>query len=190
VQNPPQPQPKPHFIGFNFFIDRAATMKLVAAVNGAVQQRAQSVTLCISSNGGSTEQAFYAYEILRALPVPIHTINLGIVQSAANIIFMAGEQRVAVPEAHFLFHQTKFSPQTGGNYSLQDLAFSAASVKSDDDRTAQIVAERTGKPIAEVLAWFEGQELRTADFALQNGIIQAVRHLQMPQGAEFFQVTL
>jgi ATP-dependent protease ClpP protease subunit len=110
----PQPQPKPYFIGFNFFIDRLAIMKLIAAVNSTVNLQAQSVTLCISSNGGSTEQAFYAYEVLRALPVPINTINMSIVHSAANIIFMAGERRSATPESYFLFHQTKFTPGPAG----------------------------------------------------------------------------
>src|SRR6185437_16671946 len=106
--SPPQPPPQPkHFyIGFNFFIDRIAIMKLIAAVN-TFRANALSITLCLSSNGGSTEQAFYAYEILRAMPVQIHTVNLGIVHSAANIIFMAGENRTASPESYFLFHQTK-----------------------------------------------------------------------------------
>ena len=159
---PPQPQLRHYFIGFNFFIDRIAIMKLIAAVN-TFRPNAHSITLCLSSNGGYTEQAFYAYEVLRALPVRIHTINLGIVHSAANIIFMAGENRIATPEAYFLFHQTKFSPAAGGNYAPADLAFTSASVRLDDAGTAQIIAERTGKPLAEVRRWLVGQNLRTTE---------------------------
>ena|SRR5882762_292834 len=124
------------------------------------------------------------------MPVPIHTLNLGIVQSAANIIFMAGENRSATPNSHFLFHQTKYSPNTGGNYSPADLSFNSASVKLDDSRTAEIMAQRTNKPLTEVKRWFVGQKLRTTDFALANGIIQNIEHLRMPMGSEFFQITL
>ena len=180
---------KHFFIGFNFFVDRLAIMKLIAAVS-TVRQQAASVTLCLSSPGGSTEQAFYAYEILRALPIPVHTFNLGIVQSAANILFMAGEQRSAVPGANFLFHETRFSPPVGGNYTAAELEFTAASAKQDDARIALILSAGLGKPLSEVQGWFSGQELRTVDFAKEHGIIQWVKPLEMPEGSEFFQVLL
>jgi hypothetical protein len=62
---PPQ-GPQHYVIGFNLIIDRIATMRLMSAVGGAMQQQAKAITICISSIGGSPEQAFYAYELLRA----------------------------------------------------------------------------------------------------------------------------
>ena len=81
---PNQPQGPIHYVlGFNLIIDRIATMRLMSAVGGAIQQGAKAITLCISSIGGSPEQAFYTYEILKALPIPVTTHNVGAVHSAA-----------------------------------------------------------------------------------------------------------
>jgi len=61
-------------------------------------------------------------------------------------------------------------------------------VQSDDDRAIVTTSERTGKPLAEVKEWFNGQKLRDTDFAQRNGIITAVEPLQMSSQAAFFQV--
>jgi ATP-dependent protease ClpP protease subunit len=51
-------------MGFNLLIDRISTMRLMTAVGNAIERGAQSITLCISSNGGAPDQAFYIYELL------------------------------------------------------------------------------------------------------------------------------
>jgi ATP-dependent protease ClpP protease subunit len=64
------------FHRINLVIDRLAIIRLMSAVGAAKDQGAQTITICISSVGGSPEQAFYAYEILRALPIPLTTHNV------------------------------------------------------------------------------------------------------------------
>jgi ATP-dependent Clp protease protease subunit len=102
---PQPPQPRQHFIiGFNLAIDRIATMRLMTAVGIACERNATGITLCISSPGGAPEQAYYAYEILRQIPVPLITHNTGITHSAAVILFLAGNERYCTPGATFLMH--------------------------------------------------------------------------------------
>ena len=61
-----QPQgPLHYFIGFNLYIDRLSTLRLMSAIGVAIEKGAQSITLCMSSNGGAPDQAFYVYELLK-----------------------------------------------------------------------------------------------------------------------------
>jgi ATP-dependent Clp protease, protease subunit len=187
---PNQPQVLHYILGFNLYIDVIATMRLMAAVGGAIQQGAKSISICISSTGGSPMQAFYAYEILKALPIPLTTYNVGAVHSAAMYIFLAGSKRFAVPNANFLMHKTVHSPLPGSSYGLDHLDYSVESIAADDERSVEIVAERTKHPVEEVAGWFLGQQLRSTEFALQHGFIEKVVPVQFPAQSQFFQVTV
>ena len=188
---PAQPQGPLHYVlGFNLIIDRIATMRLMSAVGGAMQQGAKSIIICISSIGGSPEQAFYAYELLKSSPVPIITHNVGSVHSAAMYIFLAGSQRFAVPHANFLMHKTVHSPAAGAAYALEHLDYSGVSIQADDERSIGIVAERTGQAVDVVQPWFSGQQLRSTEFALKHGFIEKVMSVQVPPQSQFFQVTV
>jgi ATP-dependent protease ClpP protease subunit len=184
------PAPLHYVIGFNLIIDRISTMRLLTAVGVALDKGAQSVTLCLSSAGGAPDQAFYAYEILRTLPVRLVTHNVGSVQSAALSLFLAGHTRLAVPHANFLMHKTVFNVAAGGSFGLDHLEGSAESLRVDDMRAMAIAAERTGKDIKEVRKWFARQTLRSADFARSNNLISDVRPLEFPQPGAFFQVAV
>jgi ATP-dependent Clp protease, protease subunit len=187
---PAAPRAAHFFIGFNLVIDRLATVRLLAAVGAARDQGAQTITICISSIGGSPEQAFYAYEILKAIPIPITTHNVGTVQSAAMMIFLAGSTRYATEHSHFLLHETTHTT-AGAAYTNELLRHSAESVRADDTRAIAIVAERTKQDPKVVKRWFAGQRLRTAKFARDHGIIDDIRIVRMPpHQSHFYQVTL
>lgn len=186
-----QPQGPLHYIlGFNLIIDRIATMRLMSAVAAATQQGAKSITLCISSIGGTPEQAFYAYELLKAYPIPITTHNVGAVHSAAMPLFLSGSKRFAVPNATFVMHKTVHTPPPGSSYGQDHLDYSAELINADDDRSIEIVVERTKQPIEDVRPWFSGQELRTNEFALKHGFIEKVMPVQFPAQSQFFQVAV
>jgi ATP-dependent protease ClpP protease subunit len=186
-----QPQGPIHFlIGFNLVIDRFATMRLMQSVGSALEKGAQSITLLLSSHGGAPEQAFYAYEILRTVPVPLITHNVGTIQSAAMVIFLAGQQRFAVPHAHFLMHQTVHTPVAGSSYGQELLDHSAESIHADDLRAIAIISERTEQPAKTVRRWHAGQKLRSTHFAETHGIIHGIRAVQFPAQSYFFQINL
>jgi len=189
--NPPVPPKPAHFvIGFNLIIERISTMKLMVAVNGAILQGAKTVTLCISSPGGMPDQAFYAYEILKNLPVELITHNVGSIHSAATYIFLAGSKRFAVPHSNFLMHKTTVTVGAAATFGPDHLGYHGQSVSYDDTRSIAIVAERTKQNSETVEGWFLGQQLRPTEFALQNGLIEKVMPVQIPANSQFFQITL
>jgi ATP-dependent protease ClpP protease subunit len=179
--------PKHYYLGFNYVLDRQSTTNLLALGQQAVNLRALSVTICITSNGGAPDQALYAYEILSALPIPIYTHAIGSVQSAAVTLFMCGKKRTASPGTNFLFHETVF---TGAGTPLRydDLIGQSQAIDHNDKWSHQLIADKLQRPVEEISKWFIGQNVRDTQFALDNGVIEKVYPLVIPPEAEFCQV--
>ncbi len=69
--------------------------------------RPRYIQLIINSNGGDLNSAFAVIDIMRGSPIPIHTVGLGCIASAAFAIFIAGEKghRLLTPNTSVLSHQ-------------------------------------------------------------------------------------
>jgi len=67
----------------------------------------EHLTLILNSGGGSVTDAFALIDTMRGSGIPIHTIGLGEVSSAALMIFMAGKRghRTLTPNTSILSHQ-------------------------------------------------------------------------------------
>lgn len=59
----------------------------------------------ISSSGGSSDHGLLAYNSLKQISIPITTIGMGNVDSAAVLIFSAGKKRLSVPSCRYVLHQ-------------------------------------------------------------------------------------
>lgn len=183
----PQIPSKDFFLGFNYVIDRQSIANLIALAQQTVALRAKSITICICSTGGAPDQALYAFEVLSALPVPIHTHAIGTVQSAAITLLLAGAHRTAAPGTNFLLHDTVWTG-VGGPLRLDDLLGQTQALEHNDKWSHQLLASRLGKPAKEVAEWFRGQQIRDISFAIENGLVASERSLIVPPDAEFAQV--
>jgi ATP-dependent protease ClpP protease subunit len=76
----------------------------------------EEIKIYISSGGGSLTAAIAFYEWIRIKEIQMTTIAVGNVSSAAIIIFLAGEKRLATAFSSFLIHP-------GGNYRYDLLRF-------------------------------------------------------------------
>ncbi len=61
----------------------------------------------ISSSGGSSDHGMLLYNFLKQLSIKKTTIGMGNVDSAAVMIFAAGENRLAVPSCRFVLHEAR-----------------------------------------------------------------------------------
>ena len=77
--------------------------------------------LIINYGGGDLQAAFALIDIMRGSAIPIHTVGLGCIASAAVLIFIAGEkgQRVLTPNTSVLSHQYSW-----GTYGKEHELFS------------------------------------------------------------------
>jgi ATP-dependent Clp endopeptidase proteolytic subunit ClpP len=75
--------------------------------NNLIRSPFDKLTLIINSGGGNVTDAFALIDTMKGSSIPVHTIGLGEISSAALMIFMAGHGggRVMTPNASILSHQ-------------------------------------------------------------------------------------
>ena len=106
--------------------------------------------------------------------------NVGHVDSIANAIFLAGENRFATASAVFMFHSVSFSFNSLIELNGRQLREHLDSVNADHERIATIIASRSALTLPIAAELFDVQTVRTADWALENGIIHEVKDLHLP----------
>ena len=71
------------------------------------KKKNKELMLIVCSDGGALEDAFALIDVMRTSKIPIKTVGLGCIASAALMIFIAGAQgrRVLTPNTSILSHQ-------------------------------------------------------------------------------------
>jgi ATP-dependent Clp protease protease subunit len=182
-----QSHPGGCYLGFNAAIDRKSAEQIIAVVNTARQNGYPEINLCMSSIGGILEQTYYLFNLLSSMPVKFITWNIGNIQSAAVILFLVGEERYATASSTFFFHQTSYDPP---NIRITEpyLTEKLKAVQYDDNRSAAIIANRTGKLVQDVRGW-QNTDMDTK-VATLNGIIHAIKPFALPSNAFFHQIVI
>lgn len=70
-------------------------------------QRPKHITMLIMSGGGDLQAAFALIDVMQGSQIPVHTLGLGLIASAALLIFMSGHagHRTITPNTSILSHQ-------------------------------------------------------------------------------------
>jgi ATP-dependent Clp protease protease subunit len=176
------------YIGFNAMFDRKSAEQLILVCGEAVRNEYEEINLCLGSGGGMLDDVYYVINILESFPVTLVTHNVSTVQSAANLVFLCGDRRFAVPGSTFFFHQTHFTPPPTQQINKAFMTERLKAIEDNDDRCTTFYLEKTGQPAEKVGEWCNSEILMTTDDALANGIIHEVRQLSMPPKAFFHQV--
>jgi ATP-dependent protease ClpP protease subunit len=123
-------------------INQTTVASLIDIVGKARSSGSDKIVLHISSSGGDLAPAFAAYHSLRSIEIPIEAHNIGNIESAAVLLFLATDVRRAVPHSRFLFHDFHWG-FPGGDVPLAKLREHIASLEFDSRRYADIFNERT-----------------------------------------------
>ena len=104
--NPQQQSPPPTCRALVFVgpMNPPATKNLRTCICIAMNESVQNLHLLLTSSGGSLQEAFALYHLLKSIPLSVSTYNIDIIESAANIVFLAGRQRYCCKESRFMFH--------------------------------------------------------------------------------------
>lgn len=164
-----------HIIHYTGPINSATCGNLINTCSRALQQGAELLQINVATMGGECSYGFTLYNYLRSLPVPVHTHNLGTVESMGNILFLAGSHRTACVYSKFLFHP--FHWTLHGSVDHARMAEYAMSLDYDLRLYAQIVAERTegGHEVLDVPRYLMAYpRILGPNEALASGMIQAI----------------
>lgn len=143
-----------------------------------------------ASAGGGVNAGIVFYNFLRALPAKIVMHNMGIIDSIATIIFLAGEERYAVSHSSFLFHGVEMPFAQGASLSYSKLVENSSQLKQDENKIANIYQERSKLTRAEIQDLFRQGESKEPLFAQEKGIIQEIKAAIVPKEAILISVNL
>ena len=170
---------KAYYVFFDQTIDVNTMRALRQQLARLVEAGVSDITLVIDSPGGQLEPMLITYSFIQALPARINTHAQGLVQSAATILFLAGENRSADRDARFVFHP--ISTLLAGTFDEEQLHEREDVFGSIDDMYLQIYHDRTKLPQAEIDRFEREMVIYTSDQALGFSIIQKVADLRLPR---------
>jgi ATP-dependent protease ClpP protease subunit len=180
---------KPVYINFAGQINEAVAQKFMTAVTEIMRiDGPDCLYFLFSSPGGDVNAGVAIYTFLRSLPVPRLVMhNTATIDSVANVIFHAADERYAAPHSTFHFHGVGIN-LPGANPSLNhsQIRELQSQVAALETKIASILSSRCQLTIADLQNLFlHGQSVDTA-FALQKGVIQAVNQPQIPPNTKFY----
>lgn len=177
------------YVSFSAEVSPHTTEALLATCANLANQGTKTVYLLLSTPGGSVLNGITAYNVLRGLPFKLITHNVGSVNSIGNVIFLAGDERYAVPGATFMFHGVGFDIQQGTRLEEKTLVERLDSIRADQAKIASIINDRAHfSNHDEIARLFLQAATKDTAYARQRGIIHEIRDFQAPPGAPIQQL--
>ena len=129
----------------------------------------------INSPGGSVTDGLAIVDTMNYIKCPVSTFCVGLAASFGAVLLANGEKgkRFAMPNAEILIHQPLIA---GGGISGQttDIKIHADQMIKTRERLTKILADRTGKPVEQVMKDTERDNYMTAEEALEYGLIDEI----------------
>ena len=122
------------------------------------------------------------YHVLRGMPFELITHNVGNVDSIGNVVFLAGKERYATPNATFMFHGVGFDIPPNKRLEEKDCRERLDGILSDQTRMGNIIAQHTNLSEGEIAELFKEAQTKDANFAIDKGIIGEIREVQIASG--------
>ena len=130
------------------------------------------ISLYINSPGGSVSAGLAIYDTMQFIQCDVSTICVGMAASMGAFLLAGGAKgkRYALPNAEVMIHQPLGS--TGGQAT--DVRIAAEHILQTKQRLCTLLAENTGKSIDQIAADCERDNWKTAQEALEYGLIDKV----------------
>ena len=126
----------------------------------------------IDSPGGDVDAGFAIFDMIRFIKPPVYTIGMGLVASAGALILLAAPKnyRLGLPNSHYLIHQ----PLSGIKGVATDIEIHAKEIEKIRVKINALIAEETGKDVADVAKDTDRDYWLSADEATAYGLILQV----------------
>jgi ATP-dependent Clp protease, protease subunit len=132
----------------------------------------KEVKLYINSPGGSVTAGLAIIDTMRHIKNPISTVCVGIAASMGAVILAAGDngKRFSLPNSEIMIHQ----PMGGVEGQATDIAITAKQILKIRDNLYKILAEASGKTVAQIEKDSDRDYFMSADEAKKYGLIDKV----------------
>jgi len=132
--------------------------------------------LLMSSPGGNIEDGFSLYNLLRALPTELITVNMGQIASIASVPFLAGSRRYACENSYFHFHDFEWPFTSAHTMSKENLADTAQLLEVGRANKKAVLKARTSLTDSDfdTLKLLDDPLIKDSAFAKDKGIVHEV----------------
>lgn len=132
----------------------------------------KDISIYINSPGGSITAGITIYDTMQFIKPKVSTICIGMAASMGAFLLAAGEKgkRYALPNSEVMIHQ----PLGGAQGQATEIEIAAKRILSLRDKLNQVLAERTGQPIEVIERDTDRDNFKTAEEALEYGLIDKV----------------
>lgn len=167
-------------INFCSHITLQSVSSLITVVQQGINNGAQEIRILMSSGGGDPNAALSAYNFLRGMPAKVITHNYGVCDSAAIIIFCAGENRLSCSHAKFLIHESRATIQDANANKLDE---AIQQLRQIEDLQAEVISNNCDKNKTEIHDFMGGASaVLDASVAKSWGLVTALSNELLQSG--------
>ena len=132
----------------------------------------KDIQLYINSPGGSVTAGMAIYDTMRYIKCDVSTICIGMAASMGAFLLAGGTKgkRLALPNAEIMIHQ----PLGGAQGQATEIEIAAKHILQTKQKLNSILAENCGKPYDVIAADTERDNWKSAEEAMQYGLIDRV----------------
>ena len=126
----------------------------------------------INSPGGSVTDGFAIYDTMHYVKCDVATYCMGMAASMGAFLLAGGTKgkRYALPNAEIMIHQ----PLGGAKGQATEIEIAAKQILRTKERLNTILSENTGRPYDVIAADTERDNWKTAEEALEYGLIDKI----------------
>ena len=152
--------------------DATASLVVAQMLYLESQDPEKDIFFYINSPGGSVSAGLAIYDTMNFIKCDVSTICLGMAASMGAFLLAAGTKgkRFALPNSEIMIHQ----PLGGTRGQASDIKIHADHILRTREKLNQILAERTGRTLAEIERDTERDNFLTAEAAAEYGLIDKV----------------
>lgn len=132
----------------------------------------KDIFLYINSPGGSVTAGMSIYDTMQYIKCDVNTVCMGMAASMGAFLLAGGAKgkRMALPNAEVMIHQ----PLGGTQGQATEMEIACKHILRTKEKLTKIIAENCGRSYEECLADMERDNWKTAQEALEYGLIDKI----------------
>ena len=153
-------------------VNKALAEKIIRQLLILEADSEEPIYIFIDSPGGDVDAGYAIVDMIRFVKAPVYCIGMGLVASAGALILLAADKsrRLGLPNSHYLIHQ----PLSGIKGVATDIEIHAREIEKTRAKINALIAEETGKELAQVEKDTDRDYWMSATEALDYGLISKV----------------
>ena len=155
-------------------IDQQSSCELIKSLVYLDRQDNSEITLYINSPGGEVMSGLAVYDQISMMRSPVRTVCIGTAASMGAIIFLAGSRRQMYPHSQLMIHDPSYERNDISGLKPHEVRQELDKLNEVRKTVAEIISDKTGKPLKEVYKLTAKDTFFTAQEAVASGFADEI----------------